>query len=527
MNFCLKLLFMAVLWLAASSSWADVSNGVMAYIQGVQSYQAKDYQQGAIFFTDDLRQNPNHVEAIRGRANCNYYLGHLAEALKDYQRVQVLQPSPAVAQIILYIQDSISSQDKDFKQGALSYKAGDYLKASKLFTADLARNPNHVSALRNRAHCYYYLNRLSECLADYRKAQALQPSPVITQFVQSIQKTPASQGVTVAAALSTDVPAPSATPSDSLPNSDTPLAEVSATDVPTPSATPSVSSPNSSMPLTGASTTDNGALPTPAVPSQDNGALSAVPSVERVKPDTVFGLRVYTQCVLLNLADFVTGINTSAAYAQQAHQTDSTTTFSANYPVNGFNVVLEPTYRLDSHWEIGLPLSAFYSNSVSIIQYSQSQGPDDATYAISAFGAGLNLRYFLESGDLTFEFAGGPLIEPMTLQYTGVNTQGTVTGSTSAVGFGGQIQAGVDWHIAKGWSIGPLVGYQVVSASSFHGTVSGIGSSSTTGTWTMVPTSLGEAISLLPDGTTAPSGSRPLTVDLSGFTFGLQAAVDF
>jgi len=502
MKFPLKLLIVAVLWLVLwSSVKAEVSNDVMAFIQGVQCYRAKDYQQAANFFTDDLEANPNHVDAIRGRANCNYYLGHLAEALTDYQRIQVLQPSSAVAKIMLYIQNSLSLQDTAFKQGVKSYKAGDYQKASKFFTTDLERNPNHISALRDRANCYYYLNRLTDCLADYQKAQSLQSSPAVTQFIQSLRNTLASQGITVAS--------------------------TSASDVVTPSATPSVSSPNNMTPLAASSTSDNTAsLVSPEVPSQDYGASSTTSSGEEGKPNSGFGVRAYTQCVLLNLADFITGISTSAANAQQALQTDSTTTFSANYPANGFNVVLEPTYRLDSHFEIGLPLSAFYSNSVSIIEYSQSQGPNDETFAISAFAAGLNARYLLESGDLIFEFAGGPLIEPMSLQYTGVNTQGTVTGSTSAIGFGGQVQAGVDWHIAKGFSIGPLVGYQVVSANSFHGTISGVGGS-TTGTWTMVPTSLGEAISFLPDGRTAPTGSRPLVVDLSGFTFGLQAAVDF
>src|SRR5208283_3564595 len=48
----------------------------------------------------------------------------------------------------------------------------------------------------------------------------------------------------------------------------------------------------------------------------------------------------------------------------------------------------------------------------------------------------------------------------------------TISGNFAAMGFGGQVQAGLDWDLGDGFALSPSVGFQFASASSFQATVS-------------------------------------------------------
>lgn len=267
--------------------------------------------------------------------------------------------------------------------------------------------------------------------------------------------------------------------------------------------------------------------PTP-VPKKE----AALEPSDMASPSPI-ALRVYSHDVFINLSDLNQSANTSQALAKQAQMSDTSTGFSALIPSDQAAVAVEPVYRLGRNFEVGLPLSLMLLASATTSETSNSLGAQVSTINLWAISIGFNARYYLDLGDILglghfqVDLSGGPMVAPLFMNFTGTNSTVTSTGSFAAFALGAQAQLGLGWEIFKGIVIGPTAGYQEVSASGFHGTVSGSGTPSVTGKWEMVPGPLGTGLTLLPDGTTAPSGSRPFTVDLSGFRLGGQLSVSF
>ena len=94
------------------------------------------------------------------------------------------------------------------------------------------------------------------------------------------------------------------------------------------------------------------------------------------------------------------------------------------------------------------------------------------------------------------------------------------------MGFGGQLQVGADYHIADGFSLSLFGGFQMATADSFKGKVTS-GNASANGQWMMVPLDAGLVLDFIQDGQTAPTGSRPFKMDLSGPFGGLLLSAFF
>ncbi len=259
---------------------------------------------------------------------------------------------------------------------------------------------------------------------------------------------------------------------------------------------------------------------TPSKPVRASTAL------KKEKPGEGISVRVYGNQGWFTPTDFITDMNTNKANTAHYALTDTSATFYSMYPTSDGAAVVEPCYRFDSHFEVGMPIASVASVPVSESQYSNSLGPINTVYNLSAMSLGLNARYILGNGEFAFEFSGGPRFVPITMQYTSTTNSATYTSSATSLGIGLQAQFGIDWQLFTGVVISPLIGYQLVSASGFHSTITG-GGLNLTGTWEMVPGSQGTAIGLVQDGTSAPSGSRPLVIDFSGMTFGGQLAIYF
>jgi hypothetical protein len=148
---------------------------------------------------------------------------------------------------------------------------------------------------------------------------------------------------------------------------------------------------------------------------------------------------------------------------------------------------------------------------------------DTITYNLSAFSIGLDARYFISLGkDMEVFVGGGPLLVPVSMNLTVTNTNANVNSTSMA--FGGQLQLGLDYHLGDSLVVGPFAGYQLASATDFTGTYQGqnyelyIYSSPSSGQYPLIIDG--------PPGS-APTGTRPLAVDLSGPFAGIQAAMFF
>jgi hypothetical protein len=213
--------------------------------------------------------------------------------------------------------------------------------------------------------------------------------------------------------------------------------------------------------------------------------------------------------------------------AAQAQLSDTSTRFYADVPTTSGVVVAEPDLWLDKDWQVGIPLSFYNIAGATVTQSSNSQGTISASFNPTVLSVGLNGRYMLRAGGFQFDASAGPMMAFMGLDYSGKSGSAVYSGNFSTTAFGLQAQVGASMEFFDLFTIGPTASYQMASASGFHGSVSGSGLPSITGTWEMVPGPEGTGLTILPDGSSAPSGSRPFTMDISGIRYGAQMTVFF
>jgi hypothetical protein len=111
---------------------------------------------------------------------------------------------------------------------------------------------------------------------------------------------------------------------------------------------------------------------------------------------------------------------------------------------------------------------------------------------------------------------------PVSMNLTVTNTGANI--NSTAMGFGGQLQLGLDYHLGDSFSVGPFAGFQFVSASGFTGTFQG-----TNYELYFITSPQPGQYPLITDGPpgSPPQGTRPLTVDLSGPFAGIQVGAFF
>jgi hypothetical protein len=79
------------------------------YNAGLQLYNAQNYAQASQYFSAAVQMDPTNMAALQGRANCYYTLGRYSEALADYQKVESVMPSDALAQLIQSLQAKVAA----------------------------------------------------------------------------------------------------------------------------------------------------------------------------------------------------------------------------------------------------------------------------------------------------------------------------------------------------------------------------------------------------------------------------------
>ncbi|HUO56873.1 MAG TPA: tetratricopeptide repeat protein [bacterium] len=471
------------------------------YQAGVQLYNQRNYAQAIQYFSAALSLDPNNAGALQGRANCNYTQGQYQQALDDYQKVQAINPTPQLSQFIQALQAKVgaaapaspglpgATTTGSFDQGVALYQQKQYAAAIPMFQQATRDNPNDSKA-------YYYLGVTQMMTGDMRDAalnltlsDKKQPNPSIEAYVTQLR-----------ARL---------TPEDQQWVD----GQVSA-----------------SMTASGA-----------AVSSGTSGKSKSL------------GFRLEPGISLLDLADFNTNAQTDTDAVSQLQSSYPDLSFSGSVPSGCVNIALEPVLRLSPNLELGVPLGYLAAGQANGKISNKSGEFISDSYDISAFEAGVNLRYLIGTGSIQPFVAAGALVAPININYSASANTTTVnyfananpvtysaSGNFTGMAIGGQIQGGVDWHLGDTFTVSPFVGYQLATANSFQSTISGSGANGgQTAQLDVVSTTYGKVITpvsggnlILPTnsslaGSAVPPDSKPLTVDLSGLKAGVQVSVFF
>ena len=440
---------------------------------GLKLYGEKNYSQAVSYFSAALNLEPDNPTALQSRANSYYFLGQTAEALKDYEKILAKNPSNAqVAQFVQTLRDKLSQPTPSpaGTPGSLSLmEHGMALYQQKQYDAAVSVFQEAVQSNPNDAKAYYYLGATQVALGSNREA--------VLNLTLSTRKNPNPTLESYVTQLK-----------GGLSNADKIWVE----------------------------------------DQLMSGAGNAGPKK--------LGLRLQPALAFLKLNDFLSAADTGKKTAAQNQATNYT--FDSALPDNYVRVGLEPVVALSPSFEIGLPFAIAPLGNIKESASDNTGLNQTATYALSSFSAGLDLRFLVGPGPVKFFIGGGGILSPVSLNFTGNDSPGgasTITtsysGSFSAMAFGAQGQGGVEYRIGDSFGVALFGEYHTAAAEAFKGnlTISPTGSPTTTdpGQWVVYDTPNGPWIQFLKDGSTAPAGSRPLKVDLSGLAAGLQLSVFF
>ncbi len=458
-----------VLFLLVPVSLAYAFSAEDYYHAGLQLYNSKDYNKSVQYFNAALKMDPNNAAALQGRGNCYYALGQYSNALADYQKVQTLKPSPQLTQFIQKIQAKIGATAPANAPAASPFDQGTAFFQHKQYDAAAPLFEKAVQQNPNDFKAYYYLGVTYKMIGDNRNA---------------------------AVALG-----------------------ISNQKHPDPSVAAYVSRVRAKL--------------TPQ--DQDwvdaqlaSSAHGAVVTLHTKPPDeTDFGIRLQASMVFLNLADFLAQGKAGQAYAIQQQETDPSSTYDATLPTASALIGFEPVLKLDTNFELGFPIATIPAGTFSEKFQNSSTNFTDS-FDITGFSLGINLRYVFSKGAIRPFISAGPVLVPIIINYSSTMSSVPTTGSFSSLGLGGQAQLGVDVHLGENFAFGPYVGYQLASANSFSGTVTNNANSlNTTGELETVPGGTWSQFTVVETGQTAPTGARPVQVDLSGFVAGFQFGAFF
>ncbi len=452
---------------------------------------------------------------------------------------------------------AFAATSNDYYQAGLSlYNQKNYLQAVQYFSAAVQLDSNNAAALQGRANCYYAQGNYSAALADYQKVLAQNPNNAqLSQFVQALQAKvgaaptspaapplpgasagdPFAQGVALYGQkqYQTAIPyfqqAARLDPNNGKPNYYQGICEVMTGDNRDGALDLSLS--NRKEPSPGLANYVNQLMARLSPDDQQwvNGQLAAAQSASAGSKSSgamgiskKFGIRLEPDFSLITMADLQAETAAGLAYGKFLQQnSDPSTSYNASVPSGFVNIAFEPVYELGPELEVGLPV--IYSNAGSAGETLTSGGVTTInSITITAICIGLDARYFFVQDPLRVYVGGGPMIAlgSASVSSTLANSGGAGTG----MAFGGEIQLGADYKLDPSISIGPWLGYRLLTFSSFSGTSGGqsgelyIAQNLSSGS-TNWPIITGGAANL------TSQYSRPLQVDLSGLFFGLQVAV--
>jgi tetratricopeptide (TPR) repeat protein len=419
--FGLCLSFLLAVTQATAATSADY------YHAGVKLYTAQNYAQAVRYFSAAIQLDPNNTAALQGRGNCHYAQGEYSDALADYQRVQALSPSDGLAQFIAKVQAKVGAtpaaaapiaapaSNPYFDQGVSYFQQKQYAPAAQAFQKAAQQDPNNYKP-------YYYLGFSQMMLGDYKNAAVAlgicnlkHPNDSIASYTSKLK-----------ARLSID---------------------------------------------------DGQWVDSQIYAARVSGSSNTyVVSNQYATPNT-FGIRLEPYLQTYN----ITGLQTLEQYnyslAQTIQQSIPNTTYTATVPQGSLAIGLEPTYRITSNIELGLPIVynsiGSYQDQTTAIYQGVTVYSESATLTFTDISFGLNGRYFINTGDLqpfvgaglSYHMVSLTIPTPSTTSSSGYSST-TTTNSLSTSGIGFQGQLGVDWHFDSMFSLSLFAGYQLANMGS-------------------------------------------------------------
>ena len=419
-----------------SSSKAFAYSSADYYKAGLQLYTAKNYSQAVRYFGAAKQLDPNNTAALQARGNCNYVLGNYPDALSDYQKVQAISPSDGLAQFISKIQAKINST-----------------------SAAPAPEPSTPNPYFTQGVSYFQQRQYAQAIPYFQQATHQDPGNYKPYYYLGFSQMMMRDSKDAAVALGI---CNLRHPDPSIEAYDNKLkASLSSDDV---------QWVNDQIAMA-ANQTSYGNSPQYADPN-------------------TFGIRLEP-----TLQTFSIPLLNTFEQEDQTDAQNANTSFTASVPTGGLELTLEPTFRITSNIEVGLPIS--YD---SVGTYSDTEG---VTFSFTDISFGLDGRYFIFTGDIQ-PFIGAGIAYHMSSESTpnasGSSGSGGSSNSASISGIGEQVQLGADWHLDKMFALSLYGGFSFANLGQ-NWTANGQSSSSTT--------------------------NNALNYDLSGPFVGLQIGVFF
>jgi tetratricopeptide (TPR) repeat protein len=457
------------------------------YNAGLQLYNAKNYPQAVQYFGAAISLDPNNAAALQGRANSYYALGQYPQALDDYQKVQALQPSPPLAAMIQALQAKVGAGSPALPPGANG--------APPVSSPSVPGGPLNDS--------------FAQGVALFQQHQYAQAVPLFQTAVQE-------------------------NPEDAKAYYYLGVAQMQSGDMKDAAVALGISNKLNPNPSVAAYVDQIKAYLSRRDQKWVDKQIRRGGGPEEQAASKRFGIRLEPALFAGNLKDFNNDAEYDQTFIRQEQQTDPSLTYNATVPTGYLGIGVEPVVRLGSSFELGIPLAILPVGEVSESATGSQQGNDfSQSYTISAISIGLTGRYLIGLGKgLQLFVGGGPCLIPVIIDYNLSTPSGLASGTFTSVGFGGQIQLGLDWHLGSTFVVSPFGGFQFASASAFTGTITGSGNGGTpvseTGQLEVTTNSNGSAIYFLQNGQTAiNTNDRPAQVDLSGPFGGIQLSAFF
>jgi tetratricopeptide (TPR) repeat protein len=190
---------------AEASGDAKARAGAL-YERGNAKFDAGKLEDAIADYNQALKLDPRNARAFNNRALAQSALGKTDAALADYGQAIKLDPGyvrayknrlPLLEQkgdlrTIAADYNQLAALDADnadeyrYRQGAALRGLGDTAGARKAFDAALARNPEHVDALYERALLNFAERKLPAAIADLDKAIGQSPRAANAHYVRGL-----------------------------------------------------------------------------------------------------------------------------------------------------------------------------------------------------------------------------------------------------------------------------------------------------------------------------------------------------
>jgi tetratricopeptide (TPR) repeat protein len=190
-----------ILILAVSSVVEVQAQGTSAtqYVAaGQQLLRSNNYTQAAQYFLAAAKLDPNNGAAYQGLGNCYYMAGRKSDALVYYQKALTLQPGNAqLAQFVQSLQAQLNSgagapvamgtSVDPLTQGSNLFQQKQYVAAIPYFQRAAQQNPNDYRPFYYLGYSYYMTNNPRMAALYFAVANLKQPNASIQAYADQVK----------------------------------------------------------------------------------------------------------------------------------------------------------------------------------------------------------------------------------------------------------------------------------------------------------------------------------------------------